>query len=154
MQGRTIDRAKYAALVLLIGLLPGTASAMTIGDLVAGVSTTRLQGHVSALEGQRFTPAEKLAASSYVSGQLTSFGYTPSTDASGNVIATLTGTTTPSQTFIVGAHFDSVFGTPGADDNATGVAGMLELAQLFSTRQFESTIQFVAFADEELGLAA
>src|SRR5437764_13642439 len=47
---------------------------------------------------------------------------------------------------IVGAHYDSVIGSPGADDNATGVAALIELAGRFakSTR----TIRFVAFANE------
>jgi len=48
---------------------------------------------------------------------------------------------------IVGAHYDSVIGSPGADDNATGVAALIELARRFS--QSKRTLRFVAFANEE-----
>jgi Zn-dependent M28 family amino/carboxypeptidase len=50
---------------------------------------------------------------------------------------------------IVGAHYDSVTGCPGANDNASGTAGVLELARYFSNRSFDRTLRFVAFANEE-----
>jgi hypothetical protein len=50
---------------------------------------------------------------------------------------------------IVGAHYDSAVGTPGADDNASGVASTLELARLLSASRFEKTLRFVFFANEE-----
>ena len=48
---------------------------------------------------------------------------------------------------VIGAHYDSVIGSPGADDNATGVAAIVELAQRFS--KSKRTLRFVAFANEE-----
>jgi hypothetical protein len=50
---------------------------------------------------------------------------------------------------VVGAHYDSAIGAPGADDNATGAAAVLELARRFSARRLEKTIRFVLFANEE-----
>jgi Zn-dependent M28 family amino/carboxypeptidase len=50
---------------------------------------------------------------------------------------------------VVGAHYDTVSGSPGADDNASGVAAMIELARRFASRSPERTIRFVAFANEE-----
>ena len=50
---------------------------------------------------------------------------------------------------VVGAHYDTVVETPGADDNASGVAGMLELARLAQLRPFRKTTRFVAFTLEE-----
>lgn len=50
---------------------------------------------------------------------------------------------------VVGAHYDSIAGTPGADDNASAVAGLLEVAHQLARRQFRHTIRFVAFANEE-----
>jgi hypothetical protein len=50
---------------------------------------------------------------------------------------------------IVGAHYDSVDGSPGVDDNASGVAGLLALARVFAHTQGRRTIRFVAFANEE-----
>ncbi len=48
---------------------------------------------------------------------------------------------------VVGAHYDSVFGTPGADDNASGVAILLELAR--TLKESKHTVRFVAFTNEE-----
>lgn len=50
---------------------------------------------------------------------------------------------------VVGAHYDSVIGSPGANDNASGVAAALELARLFAGRRLLRTLRFVAFVNEE-----
>ena len=50
---------------------------------------------------------------------------------------------------IIGAHYDTVPGTPGADDNASAVAGLLELAKLNRESSNKKTLVFVAFANEE-----
>jgi autotransporter-associated beta strand protein len=68
-----------------------------------------------------------------------------------NVVATLPGTVNPSQVYIVGAHFDSA-SNPGADDNGSGTAGVMELARILSRRRFDATIVFIAFDREEQGL--
>jgi len=52
-------------------------------------------------------------------------------------------------TLVIGAHYDTVVGTPGADDNASGVAGLLELARLLSSSPAQGNISFVAFSLEE-----
>jgi hypothetical protein len=50
---------------------------------------------------------------------------------------------------VVGAHYDSVFGSPGANDNASGVAGLLALARRFAGKPCGQTLRFVAFVNEE-----
>jgi hypothetical protein len=50
---------------------------------------------------------------------------------------------------LVGAHYDSVFGSPGANDNGSGVAAVLALARRFAGRKTEHTLRFVAFVNEE-----
>lgn len=50
---------------------------------------------------------------------------------------------------VIGAHYDSVIGSPGADDNATGVAALIELATRFGRLKPARTLRFVAFANEE-----
>lgn len=50
---------------------------------------------------------------------------------------------------VIGAHYDTVTGTPGADDNASGVAGLIELARLMSKDEMGVTVHFVAFSMEE-----
>ncbi len=68
-----------------------------------------------------------------------------------NVVGTKLGTVYPQSEYIIGAHYDSV-GNPGADDNASGTALVLEVARVLSTYESEYTIRFVAFDREEQGL--
>ncbi|MDP6175312.1 MAG: M28 family peptidase, partial [Rhodospirillales bacterium] len=65
-----------------------------------------------------------------------------------NIIAEKKGTTDPGQIVILGAHYDSVPKSPGADDNASGVAAMLELARLLCERPLRRTLRFAGFANE------
>ncbi len=53
---------------------------------------------------------------------------------------------------LIGAHYDAIPGTPGADDNASGVAALLELAKSFAAQPARSPLRFVAFDLEEYGL--
>ncbi|MBT3277775.1 MAG: M20/M25/M40 family metallo-hydrolase [Phycisphaerales bacterium] len=66
-----------------------------------------------------------------------------------NVIAELRGTKYPDEIIVIGSHYDTVHSTPGADDNASGVAATLALARHFSKTPQERTIRFVAFTNEE-----
>ncbi len=77
-----------------------------------------------------------------------------------NVIATLAGTASPERFYVVTGHLDSrvtnvldfTSDAPGADDDASGVALVLELARLFATREFPGTLVFATVAGEEQGL--
>jgi hypothetical protein len=77
-----------------------------------------------------------------------------------NVIATLKGTASPERFYVMTGHLDSrctnvedfTSDAPGADDDASGVAAVLELARLFATKQFPGTIIFAAVDGEEQGL--
>jgi Zn-dependent M28 family amino/carboxypeptidase len=77
-----------------------------------------------------------------------------------NVIATLQGTASPQRYYVVTGHLDSrvtdvlnfTSDAPGADDDGSGVAVVLELARLFATRQFPGTLVFATVAGEEQGL--
>ena len=66
-----------------------------------------------------------------------------------NIEATLQGDAQQDQIVVIGAHYDSVAGCPGANDNATGVAALLALARRFADRSPPRTIRFVAFVNEE-----
>ncbi|MCX6152337.1 MAG: M20/M25/M40 family metallo-hydrolase [Ignavibacteriales bacterium] len=76
-----------------------------------------------------------------------------------NVIATLSGEAGNNETVILGAHYDSfsytspLISAPGADDNATGVASLLEIARVIKLKgyEFSASIKFIAFAAEEIG---
>ncbi|MDR7533170.1 MAG: M28 family metallopeptidase [Armatimonadota bacterium] len=74
------------------------------------------------------------------------------TRTAANVVATRRGATQPDAIVVVGAHFDSVPGSPGANDNASGVAAVLEAARVLADAPLARTVQFVLFSAEELGL--
>jgi len=67
-----------------------------------------------------------------------------------NVLGTLDGTDPARPWVVVGAHFDSVARSPGADDNASGVAALLEAARLLAPARPAATVQFVGFNLEEI----
>ncbi|MEU1782186.1 M20/M25/M40 family metallo-hydrolase [Streptomyces abikoensis] len=77
-----------------------------------------------------------------------------------NVVATLRGSVTPDRIYVVSGHYDSrnsdpmnaTGDAPGADDDASGVAVVLELARVFATRRPAATLVFAAVAGEEQGL--
>ena len=72
-----------------------------------------------------------------------------------NVIAKITGTKYPNQQFIIGGHYDDMPPgplAPGADDNGSGTCAVLEAARVLSAFNFDYTLIFVAFDEEEIGL--
>jgi acetylornithine deacetylase/succinyl-diaminopimelate desuccinylase-like protein len=73
-----------------------------------------------------------------------------------NVVGTIPGTKNPEEIYIVCAHLDSksdkrLVYAPGADDNASGCAAVLELAALLADHSFEKSIRFIIFSREETG---
>ena len=125
------------------------------------VSAEKLRGHIEFLAGKLgehnvFNPKKLQAAADYIEEQWRAQRYTVvrQTYRAGNVDcanleATRVGTKQPSEIVLVGAHYDSVDGSPGANDNGSGVAAMLELSRFFADRDSPRTIRFVAFVNEE-----
>lgn len=92
----------------------------------------------------------------YISSEFESYGYdlniqtyTVNDMKYQNIWVEKKGAIFPDKVLVVGAHYDTVTGTPGADDNASGVAGLLELARLLVDEPMDKTVQFVAFTLEE-----
>jgi hypothetical protein len=107
--------------------------------------------------------AQSVAAQNWIRDQFLAMGLAvevmdfnmPGGSASDNVIATLPGTKYPNEYIICGGHYDSYSnsgGAPGADDNASGTAGVMEIARIMSQYSFDRTIVFCAFSGEEYGL--
>jgi Zn-dependent M28 family amino/carboxypeptidase len=104
-----------------------------------------------------FQDPERLdKTASYISDQFTSVGCQVTRQSfvfQGhtyyNIIAELRGDVSPETLLIVGAHYDAVRTTPGADDNASGVAGLLGMARELAGTLMVKTVRFVAFALEE-----
>jgi len=118
-----------------------------------------LRAHVTALAKdigeRRIGEGDGLArARDHVRAALDPLPGTPRTESLGaegssaeNVILELPGVS--SNLVLVGAHYDSAPGTPGANDNASGVAAGLALAKRLAGRRFQNTLRFVFFANEE-----
>jgi hypothetical protein len=70
-----------------------------------------------------------------------------------NLEAQRLGSSRPEEIVVVGAHYDSVPGAPGANDNASGVAALLALSAAFAHHNYARTIRFVAFVNEEAPFA-
>jgi len=123
------------------------------------VSIDRIRGHIRALEGERHPLTSPMAlerAADYISNSLRFVGYEITEHRfwdNGrpfrNIIATRHGLQRPQERVVVLAHYDTVAGSPGADDNASGVAVMLEIARVLSQFRFERTLDFVAVSLEE-----
>ncbi len=120
--------------------------------------------HLSSYFSRRANQSEIHLAKDWLINALNSYGnlnvstFSFSSSYAPNVVAELTGTTHPEKVIVLGAHYDSINGggsnlsAPGADDNASGSAALLETARILSQSSFENTIRFVWFSAEELGL--
>jgi hypothetical protein len=128
-------------------------------QVLAGVSVDRIRAHIRALEGTRHpveAPAALEEAANYIWNSLQSLGcemtvhrFKDSGRVFRNIIASRLGALYPEQRVIVLAHYDTVAASPGADDNASGVAVMLELATILKPLQFERSVLFIGVCLEE-----
>jgi Zn-dependent M28 family amino/carboxypeptidase len=66
-----------------------------------------------------------------------------------NIEIEIAGAVSPDEIVVIGAHYDSAEGLPGANDNASGVAALLEISRRWSGRSSAKTLRFVAFVNEE-----
>jgi len=120
----------------------------------------RLRAAVARLAAPRHareSPDVLRAAEDHIAGELGAAGlrverqlFTWNRREFHNVLGTLDGTDPVRPWVVVGAHFDSVAGSPGADDNASGVAALLEVARALGRERLPATVQFVGFNLEEV----
>jgi len=140
-----------------------------IADLVksvtAAASVSRVYAHEKALfdfDSKHISrPGNKLA-SEYLFEAYRSFGYEPEYQwfsprgalggQTANVVATLKGTVNPDLVYVVSSHYDSVAIGPGADDDTSGTAALLETARMLAGHPMPATIVFASFTGEEAGL--
>ncbi len=129
--------------------------------MVSGGTEARLRAHVATLAGQIgerhvFRPHALAAAADYIAETWRAQGYRPERElvaaggsTSANIVANLPGRDRSDAILLIGAHYDTVRGSPGADDNASGVAGLLELSRAFAALEPALTVRFIAFTNEE-----
>ena len=119
------------------------------------VDPSRLWKHVEILAGEREGERDRSFTRDYISKQLQTLGFSPELqpfERGINVFAERKGTDLNSGAILVAAHYDTVPKSPGADDNATGVAVVLEVARLLGSRATFRTLQVAFFDREEIGL--
>ena len=121
----------------------------------------RLKVHVAVLAdeiGPRdvFVLDKLNASASYIRGFWEKAGYEVSAQtfnvenaACQNLVVEISGESRADEIVLVGAHYDTVSWSPGANDNGSAVSALLELSGLFSTKRTGRTLRFVAFANEE-----
>ena len=129
--------------------------------LTGQISAKRLEEHVVKLAneiGERnvFKPQALHAAADYISAawrqqgyQATPYPYRVNGVDCANLEITRQGLRRPDQFLLIGAHYDSVIGSPGANDNGSGIAALLELSRLFTGLTPDISVRFVAFVNEE-----
>ncbi len=119
------------------------------------VSAEQLVPHIEKLNFQRYTTAERSRTRTYITTELRKLGWKPKLEnfSEGvNIFAERLGTDKAAGAILVAAHYDTVASSPGADDNASGVAVVLEVARLFGSRPTPRTLQLAFFDKEEAGL--
>lgn len=153
------------------GIQAGAIAAITpdarITALVAQVNAAQLQATVQQLASYGTRRADSTGIQNAKNWLIQQFqaipGLTVTTSQfnasyAPNIVVTKTGSVHPERVVVLGAHYDSINlssstgSAPGADDNASGSAGILECARLLAQVDYESTIRMVLFSAEELGL--
>jgi Zn-dependent M28 family amino/carboxypeptidase len=121
----------------------------------------RLRRHVHVLAGEIgerhvWRPQALRAAAQYIRGEFEALGFAVAAqgyDVHGvhcaNLELAIPGSRRAGEIVLAGAHYDTVVGSPGADDNASGVAGLIEIARALRGAGPQRTLQLVAFVNEE-----
>ncbi len=128
-------------------------------DLLAQVSSDRIREHIRRLEGVRHptvAPEALERAADYIHAKLETWGYAVAPQWFNfcgqkfrNIVAMRPGVRQPEAHLLVVAHYDTVEESPGANDNGSGVAVLLEAARVLQPVTFDLTVQFVAVNLEE-----
>jgi Zn-dependent M28 family amino/carboxypeptidase len=136
----------------------GTLPALTAAQTVLAAELERDVQHLAGEIGERSLRRypQLVRAAEWIETELRAAGYTPRRQhfADGdkvywNIEAELRGSQRPDEIVLVGAHYDSAAGSPGANDNGTGVAALLALARAMHDARPARTLRFVWFANEE-----
>ncbi|HSK48253.1 MAG TPA: M20/M25/M40 family metallo-hydrolase [Coriobacteriia bacterium] len=166
---RKIRRSLSAVLVLILCMTLVVPVAVAAPPLMPNAFGQKAYSHLLDLSSTKRIAASEaeLAAATKIDGWFEGMGYTSelqpftyvrrgTTYSSQNVVAYREATKKSKETttplVILGAHYDNVAAGFGADDNASGVATMLEIAERIARYQTEYDIAFVAFGAEEVGL--
>lgn len=119
------------------------------------VSNRQLIAHIKALNFERYEDINRSQTRDYIINNLKKSGWSPTLQTFEfgiNVVAEKPGTNPEAGSILLAAHYDTVIGSPGADDNASGVATVLEVARLLNKFPTARTLKIAFFDLEEKGL--
>ncbi len=157
----TWDCSDYAAAAsdFRLQLVAADNQPFDLSAILAEVDSSRLYGDLTFLEGTRHRtadPAHLQATKDFIHQHFEARNldiitqeYTFGNYQASNITGRIIGTENESAIYILGSHFDCVKEGPGADDNASGVAGMLEAMRILSKYGFKKSIRFIGFDLEE-----
>jgi hypothetical protein len=152
---------------------PPQSTRVDFGNLLSQVNADSIMWFIQQMQnmGTRYVGApNSYDVSNWMKSQFQRFGYTNAeldpfliqNFTQWNAVAKLTGTIAPNKVIVIGGHHDSVLydgndpmlTAPGADDNASGTAAVLEMARVMKVNNYqpECTIMFATLAAEEVGL--
>ena len=139
--------------------------AADVRQVVARESAARIFNYEKALfdfDSKNIAKPGNRKASEFLFNTYKSFGYDPEYQwfeprtaldgKTANVVVTLRGTVNPDLVYVVSSHYDSVEAGPGADDDSSGTAALLEAARVMANHPMPATIVFASFTGEEAGL--
>ena len=136
------------------GALPALTDAELLlrGELVADINTLAVQiGDRNMLDYKKLQDT-----ADFIDASLTNAGYrvrrqnyTIDNKTCSNIEAEIKGVKNPEQIVIIGAHYDTAYGTAGANDNGSGTAAVLAIARKFAGGKYDKTLRFVLFVNEE-----
>ena len=142
--------------------------AKMVREVTEDVSLSTIYRYQEALfnfDSKNITQPGNALAREYILETFASFGYEPELQwfetqprgtadpiRTANVLVTIPGTENPDLVYVLSSHFDSTSRGPGADDNSTGAAVLLETARVLAGKRLPATFIIAAFTGEESGL--
>lgn len=119
------------------------------------VDPEKLFQHIEALNFERYESSGRARSRNYLAQTLKDYGWQPqfqNFERGINLVASRPATDPKARTILVTAHYDTVLGSPGADDNASAIATALEVARLFKEQKTARSLKIAFFDQEEQGL--
>ena len=143
--------------------IPGQTYSGPLSPLTVGQKSIREElvcdvGKLAGEIGERniWSYQNLAAAADFIEASLTDSGYKINRQnffvegkTCSNIETEVSGTKVAKEIVVIGAHYDTIFDSPGADDNGSGVAAVLALARQFAGQSPTRTLRFVLFANEE-----
>lgn len=152
-------RSTFVYIVLFFGFFNAFSQNPWIQPIVQSVKADTIFATIADLQTMdRVTASNSSVPQAYLKQRLEDFGmdtvfyhyYKPNTPP--NVVGIRYGTQNPSEFWLLGGHYDAVLAGAGADDNASGTAGVLEMGRVLQDYEIKKSLILVLFSGEEVGL--